>query len=152
MPKDSAMLVALATVLIVTSARSTESPTEIAAIRSAAARALVSGCVAAIVDPAVKAYMQRAAEAGKPFGLEQVARLEMTSTPEWRTIMAPAIQKGCECAMAEELEAISRAQSSSEIERINSLLIELTRDRSLSESRMKAFETCFEPLLEATKK
>lgn len=145
-------LAIVTTILSILPAYSAENVDDFTSTRRAVMRAAIDGCVAAIVDPAVQAYMRRAAEAGKPFSHEQAARLEMTGTREWRTIIAPAIPKGCECAMADELSLIAQAQSLAEINQINASLLDVTRERNLSDARMRKFENCFQPIFDAIKK
>jgi hypothetical protein len=142
------LLTALALQVILQPAFSETNSEEIVLARAAAVLAATEGCMAAVIDPAVTGYMQRAAEVGKPFATEAAARADMTGNPQWRTIMEPAIRKACECSMKREIEDIGKSQTVADIQQVLDNSAERLKDPTVAEVRMRDFERCLQPLLE----
>ncbi|WP_146114990.1 hypothetical protein [Malikia spinosa] len=91
---------------------------DISNIRKSVIGELVSGCVAAVIAPAVRSYMQRAEQDGEPFSSEFEARAEMTGSAKWKSEMEPIIRSSCECLMKQEIDDIKNSQSTDDIENI----------------------------------
>jgi hypothetical protein len=140
--------IALALQAIITPAFAATNVEDMVQARAASVRAAIEGCLAAVVDPAVSGYMRRAAEVGRPFANEAAARAEMTASPQWRTIMEPAIRTACECSMKREIEDIEKSQTVAEIQQILDNSADRLKDPAVAEERMRDFERCIQPLLQ----
>lgn len=138
----------LATNLLVQSASGASPSDEVAQARASSIRAAVSGCMAAIIDPAVMGYMQRAEEAGKPFASVADARADLTGNPRWKTEMEPMIRTACECSMKSDIDSIQSAGSAEAIQKIFSDVQKRLSDPASAEAEAAKFERCVQSLVE----
>ncbi len=99
----------LALALALLAATSPARADDVETLRQAMLATAQAGCVEAIVQPAVRQYMAKAAAAGHPIASEQAARTEFESKPQWTSQMLPAIRGMCDCAMARMLAPVRAA-------------------------------------------
>ena len=124
---------------------------DVAMVRADAVRLMIEGCVAGIVDPAVKDFMQRAAAAGNAYANESAARAAMTGNPGWRDEIEPALRKGCECVLQGAIEKIGKAETTAAVEQVVFALAEGMKDPATVAAYSATAQQCFQPLTELLK-
>jgi hypothetical protein len=73
-------------------------------------------CSRGIIEPSVKAHMERANAAGNSFNMAG-AQADLESRPEWSTQFLPKIERACSCAFKPLFKSVDAAKSVSEIDK-----------------------------------
>jgi hypothetical protein len=102
-------------------------------LRQQVVDAAIQGCTMAIVTPAVTAFMKRSQDAGKPIATEAEALAQIESTPQWKSMVFPGIQRTCACAMEDRLRSVRAASTASDLNSAVSQLAQLTDPARLEE-------------------
>jgi hypothetical protein len=116
--------------------------TDFVELRVQTSNALIAGCTMAIVTPAVKSFMKRAADNGKPFSSESEAMAKLNAASQWTEVVLPGIERTCKCAMSKELGEIDTASSDEALVAITTAMQNRLRDPKHLELMEPTFRQC----------
>lgn len=73
-------------------------------------------CSRGIIEPSVKAHMERSNAAGNSFDMA-AAQADLESRPEWSTQFLPKVERACSCAFKPLFKTVNAAKSVPEIDK-----------------------------------
>lgn len=76
----------------------------------------MSDCARGIIEPSVKAHMERAKAAGLSLDMA-AAKADLESRPQWSTEFLPKVERACSCAFKPLFKSVDAAKSVAAIDK-----------------------------------